>query len=240
MRSRPSKPTSKKAEPQKAQLRSTPDSAEDFLPERLSMESLREAAKECRGCELYQKATQTVFGAGEGIERLMLVGEQPGDREDLEGEPFVGPAGQLLDEALAAAGLTRDEVYITNAVKHFKWVQSGQRRLHAKPNAREVTACRPWLTAEIQVLKPRTIVCLGATAAQALLGRSFRLTQHFGELLASDWAKGIIATYHPSAVLRAPDADKRGQMRAQLFDDIRLAVQSLHGGVNWTASVRHA
>jgi DNA polymerase len=157
----------------------------------------------------------------------MLVGEVPGDLEDRQGLPFVGPAGKLLDETLAAAGLARNDVYLTNAVKHFKWEQHGKRRLHTKPSAREVKACRPWLEAEIEVIRPRTIVCLGATAAQALIGRSFRLTKHLGQLLPSSWAKFILATFHPSSALRAPEPADRRRLKEQLIHDLKIAVKSL-------------
>lgn len=153
----------------------------------------------------------------------MLIGEVPGDQEDLQGKPFVGPAGRLLDEALESVGLQRRQVYLTNAVKHFKWEQRGKRRLHAKPSAREISACRPWLEAEIEAVQPRTIVCLGATAAQSLLGRTFRLTKHLGEVLSSDWAERIVATYHPSAILRAPTSEERHRMKQEFIEHLRLA-----------------
>lgn len=198
-------------------------SAADFFPRRISLRSLRNAAASCRGCPLYKRGTQTVFSDGPAAAKLMLVGEVPGDQEDLQGKPFVGPAGKLLDRALAAARLDRGEVYMTNVVKHFKWEPRGKRRLHGKPSAREIAACRPWLEAEILVVKPRTIVCLGATAAQTLLGRSFRLTQHLGESMTSDWAENVFATYHPSAILRAPDADERQRMTKQLVNLLKQA-----------------
>lgn len=153
----------------------------------------------------------------------MLVGEVPGDQEDLQGKPFVGPAGRILDESLEAAGLARDQVFMTNAVKHFKWELRGKRRLHGKPSAREISACRPWLEAEIEVVQPNTIVCLGATAAQALLGRTFRLTHHLGELIPCSWAKAVIATYHPSSFLRAPEPAERACMKEQLIHDLKRA-----------------
>ncbi|MGH7194607.1 MAG: UdgX family uracil-DNA binding protein [Candidatus Saccharimonadales bacterium] len=202
-------------------------SAADFLPARKTLAALTRAARDCQGCDLYQRATQTVFGAGSAKARMILVGEQPGDQEDLQGKPFVGPAGRLLDEALAAAGIARSDVYLTNAVKHFKWTPRGKRRLHAKPGSREITACRPWLSAEIDVIEPGLIVCLGATAAQSLLGRSFRITKQRGKLLASSLARRILATYHPSAVLRAPDEARRHQMRDELFADLRVAAEAL-------------
>ena len=180
-------------------------SARDFLPPEPSLPALRDAAARCEGCGLYANATQTVFGQGEVGAEIMLVGEQPGDKEDLAGEPFVGPAGKLLDTALVEAGIDRPKVYVTNVVKHFKWRRAGKRRLHEKPNAAEVTACRPWLEAEIGQVRPRIVVCLGATAAQALIGRTFRVTRDRGHFFASDLAPFITATVHPSSILRAPD-----------------------------------
>jgi uracil-DNA glycosylase family protein len=200
-------------------------SAADYLPERSTLKTLRDAADVCHGCELYKRATQTVFGEGPSDAKLMLVGEVPGDKEDLEGHPFVGPAGRLLDEALEAAGLDRKHVYLTNAVKHFKWEPRGARRLHAKPSAREIKACKPWLEAEIGVVQPQTIVCLGATAAQALLGSTFRLTKHLGECLSAAWAERIFATYHPSAILRAPDAEERARMTKLFVHHLQLAAK---------------
>jgi uracil-DNA glycosylase len=200
-------------------------SAADYLPQRLTLTTLRVAAEHCKGCELYKRATQTVFGEGPKSAKLMLVGEVPGDKEDLEGHPFVGPAGRLLDEALAATGLDRKHVYLTNAVKHFKWEPRGVRRLHAKPTAREIRACKPWFEAEIEVIKPRTIVCLGATAAQLLLGSTFRLTKHLGECMRSDWAERVFATYHPSAILRAPDHAERDRMTKLFIHHLQLAAE---------------
>jgi DNA polymerase len=198
-------------------------SAADFFPDRLTLPAMRRAAEKCRGCDLYKRATHVVFGEGPRDARLMLVGETAGDQEDLQGKPFVGPAGRLLDQALEAAKLRRAEVYVTNVVKHFKWEPRGKRRLHGKPNSREILACRPWLEAELKVVEPRTIVCLGATAAQALLGRTFRLTQHLGEMLSSPFGERIFATYHPSAILRAPDRDERHRMTDQFIQHLKLA-----------------
>ena len=192
------------------------------MPARLSLAALRRAAHSCQGCELYKKATQTVFGEGPRRARLMLVGEMPGDREDVEGEPFVGPAGALLDKALAEAGLKRDEVYVTNVVKHFRWEPRGKRRLHKKPGAGHIEACRPWLEAEILVTKPPLIVCLGATAAQALLGRSFRVTKQRGKVIKNGEGPAMLATYHPAAILRAVDED-RARMRREFTADLRRA-----------------
>ena len=196
-------------------------SAADFIPPRPTLASLRAAAAGCRGCHLWVHATQTVFGEGPRTAEVVLVGEQPGDQEDHQGHPFVGPSGRLLDEALSAAGIDRRRVYVTNAVKHFKFVriELTKRRLHKKPNAAEVRACRPWLDAEIQVVRPRVIVALGATAAQALLGPRFRVTEQRGRPVASDRAEAVIATVHPSAVLRAP-ADAREKARRDFFADL--------------------
>jgi len=200
-------------------------SAADFLPARLSLPALREAAAGCEGCDLYKRATQTVFGEGARKSDIMIVGEVPGDQEDRAGRPFVGPAGRILDQALEAAGVVRDDVYVTNAVKHFSWEERGKRRLHKKPRRIEVVACRPWLEAEITVVKPKLIVCLGATAAQSLLGASFRITQQRGELLQTPWAPWLTATYHPSAILRAPDDDARETMKEEMIADLRRAVK---------------
>jgi uracil-DNA glycosylase family protein len=198
-------------------------SAADYFPARTSLQSFRKAAAGCRGCSLYRRATQTVFGTGSASAKLMIVGEVPGDREDIEGKPFVGPAGRLLHKALMAAKIERKEIFLTNAVKHFKWRPQGTRRLHGKPSAREIAACRPWLEAEISIVEPRTIVCLGATAAQTLLGRSFRLTQHLGSPVESSWAQFVYATYHPSAILRAPTDQERHRMMELLVAHLKLA-----------------
>jgi len=178
-----------------------------LIPDRPSLKKLREAAAGCKACPLWEHATQTVFGEGSADADVIFVGEQPGDREDLEGRPFVGPAGRLLDHALEEAGIDRSKVYLTSAVKHFKWKPQGKRRIHQKPNWREIAACRPWLDAELAVLKPRVLVCLGATAAQALLGRDFRVSRQRGELVDSPLAPKTIATVHPSSILRAEDRD---------------------------------
>ncbi|HSJ64187.1 MAG TPA: UdgX family uracil-DNA binding protein [Gemmatimonadaceae bacterium] len=201
-------------------------SAADFLPARRTLPALRAAAVECRGCRLYANATQTVFGEGRAGARLMLVGEQPGDREDIEGHPFVGPAGRLLDGALHAAGIARRDVYLTNVVKHFKWEPRGgksTRRIHRKPNDSEIAACYPWLSEEIAVVRPRVIVCLGATAAQALLGKDFRVTLDRGIPLVSPLADAVVATVHPSAVLRAPDDEARRRSRDEFVHDLEVA-----------------
>jgi uracil-DNA glycosylase family protein len=202
-------------------------SVADFLPRRFTLPALKKAAAVCEGCPLYRDATQTVFGEGPADAAMILVGETPGDQEDLQGKPFVGPAGRLLDEALLDAGLDRGEVYVTNAVKHFKWEPRGKRRLHKKPSAREIMACRPWLDVELQVLKPRVVVCLGATAAQAILGRTFRVTRQRGQPHELDSGAKAIATHHPSAVLRSPDQAARHRMRRELAADLSIAASLL-------------
>jgi uracil-DNA glycosylase len=201
--------------------------AADYFPARLSLTALREASRGCRACPLWRTGTQTVFGEGLKASRLLLVGEQPGDKEDLEGRPFVGPAGRLLDEALEEAGIDRADAYVTNAVKHFKWVGRGKRRIHQKPNASEIAACRPWLEAELTVVTPRVLVCLGATAAQALLGRGIRVTRDRGRRLETTLAPVAFATVHPSSILRAPDAEARRREHALFVDDLRAAAAAL-------------
>ena len=198
-----------------------------FLPDRLSLTSLREAAAGCTACPLHLTGTQTVFGEGKAGSRVLFVGEQPGDKEDLEGRPFVGPAGRLFDELLEEAGIDRSAAYVTNAVKHFKWQPRGKRRIHQKPNAAELAACRPWLDAELEVVKPEALVCLGATAAQALLGRSFRVTRDRGTLLDSELAPITVATVHPSSILRAPDDEARRRERGLFVDDLRVVAAAL-------------
>jgi uracil-DNA glycosylase family protein len=194
------------------------------MPDRLSMTALRAAAATCRGCPLYADATQTVFGEGTLTSAVMLVGEQPGDQEDLAGAPFVGPAGKLLDRALDEAGIDRGTTYVTNAVKHFKWKARGPRRIHDKPSWTETMACRPWLEAELALVKPRALVLLGATAAQSLLGRDFKVTQNRGRALDSELAELVTATIHPSAILRSDDRDA---MFAGLVDDLTLVARAL-------------
>jgi uracil-DNA glycosylase family protein len=202
--------------------------AAEYLPDRLNMKSLREASTGCRGCGLWENATQTVFGEGPARKaKLMLVGEQPGDREDREGRPFVGPAGKLLDRALVDAGIDRDEAYVTNVVKHFKWRPAGKRRLHQRPNAEEIRACRPWLDAELQVVKPQALVALGATAAQALLGRSFRVSRQRGELVESDLAPLVTATVHPSSILRIDEPDERRLAELDFVADLGKVAEKL-------------
>ena len=201
-------------------------SAADYLPRRRDLPSLRKAAAQCEGCPLFQQATQTVFGSGPATARAVFVGEQPGDAEDRQGEPFVGPAGKLLDQMLAATGIERSHVYLTNAVKHFKWKPRGTRRLHAKPSSREIMACQPWLEAELEALQPELLVCLGATAAQSLFGRSFKLTQRRGQPFRSQWAAWTLATYHPSAVLRAMHLEGGEAVRRSFQADLkRVAVR---------------
>ena len=191
-----------------------------------TLPTLREAAADCRACPLWKVGTQTVFGEGPEDAELMLVGEQPGDREDREGRPFVGPAGRLLDEALAEAGIDRSRAYLTNAVKHFKWRASGKRRIHAKPNWSEIAACRPWLDSELEVVRPDVLVCLGATAAQALLGRTFRVTKQRGQPVESDLAPHVLATIHPSAILRG-DPESRKSELAAFVKDLEVAASLL-------------
>jgi len=193
-----------------------------FVPPTRDLAKLRAAAAGCRGCDLWRRATQTVFGEGPRRADLLLVGEQPGDVEDRAGHPFVGPAGRLLDESLVAAGIDRRRVWLTNAVKHFKWEARGKRRIHAKPTSREIAACRPWLEAEIAAVRPRLVVTLGATAAQTLLGPKFRLTQHRGEAIPSEPAP-VMATVHPAAILRAPDGETRQRETARFVEDLRAA-----------------
>lgn len=209
-------------------------SASDFLPPERSLPTLSEAVQRCQGCGLYAYATQAVFGEGPRDAELMLIGEQPGDREDIAGAPFVGPAGQLLDRALSAAGIDRKRVYLTNIVKHFKWKHgpnpaqaTGKRRLHDKPNTYEVTACKPWLEEEIRNVKPKIVVCLGATAAQGILGASFRVTRQRGEFFESGIAPLITATVHPSSILRAADDASRQQEMAEFIRDLERVAMKL-------------
>jgi DNA polymerase len=197
--------------------------AEALIPKSPTIESLREAAAGCKACELWEKGTQTVFGEGKPSARLLMVGEQPGDREDIEGRPFVGPAGRVLDEALDAAGIPRSDVYLTNAVKHFRWERRGKRRLHSKPSQVHVRACRPWLQAEIEVVRPRLVVLLGATAAQSVMGSTFKVTQQRGEVLISPLGTPILATVHPSSILRSLDDETRHEAMSGLIADLKAA-----------------
>jgi len=204
-----------------------PKDASDLIPPDPTLPKLRAAAQICQACHLWKRGTQTVFGEGASKAQLMFIGEQPGDAEDLAGHPFVGPAGKLLDRAMVDAGIDRVAVYVTNVVKHFKWEPRGKRRIHKKPNAAEIAACRPWLDAEIEFVKPRAIVCLGATAAQALLGRQFKVTAHRGEFVKSTLAPLVMATVHPSSILRAPDDDTRRVEMERFTDNLRKIAGAL-------------
>jgi uracil-DNA glycosylase len=203
--------------------------AEPLVPENPSLPKLRSVAAGCRACDLWKCGTQTVFGEGSPHAKVMFVGEQPGDKEDLAGRPFVGPAGGLLDRALVEAGIDRAEVYVTNVVKHFKWEPRGKRRIHKKPNAMEIGACRPWLDAEIQVTRPEVLVLLGATAAQALLGKNFKVTQMRGEIITSELAPFVMATVHPSSVLRAPDDETRRVEIERFIEDMKKVASVIRG-----------
>ncbi|HKY30384.1 MAG TPA: UdgX family uracil-DNA binding protein [Pyrinomonadaceae bacterium] len=201
--------------------KSPPDSAAKLIPDRPTLPSVRAAAADCRACDLWERGTQTVFGEGRRRSIVMFVGEQPGNEEDLTGKPFVGPAGKLLDSALEEAGIDRSQTYVTNVVKHFKWEARGKRRIHKKPNAQQISACRPWLETEIALVKPHVIVVLGATAAQSLLGPKFRVTQQRGQFIESDLAPYIMATVHPSSILRAPDDETRRLEYRRFLDDLK-------------------
>ena len=204
-------------------------SAVPFLPARLSLAALREAARTCRGCPLYQNATQTVFGQGRRGARVFLVGEQPGNDEDLQGKPFVGPAGRILDQGLEAAGIDRDDAYVTNVVKHFKWLAKGKRRMHKTPSAREIAACLPWLEKEIELIKPEVLVCLGATAAKALLGRHFKVSVQRGQVLPTNFAPHALATVHPSSILRQPTSADRQRELNRFVADLKVVAGLLNG-----------
>jgi DNA polymerase len=201
--------------------------AADLIPDRPSIARVRAAAADCRACELWKLGTRTVFGEGAARARLMLIGEQPGNEEDLAGQPFVGPAGRLLDRALEAAGIDRRAIYVTNVVKHFKWEPRGKRRIHKKPDRHEIAACRPWIDVEIALVKPRVIVCLGATAAQALIGPGFKVTRARGRPVSSPLAPVVMATVHPSAILRAPDDDARRREMRRFVADLRRAARAV-------------
>jgi uracil-DNA glycosylase len=201
--------------------------AEKRIPDRPGVRNLREAAAGCRACPLWKTGTQTVFGAGRRSAKVMFVGEQPGDREDREGKPFVGPAGRVLDNALEEAGIDRGDAYVTNVVKHFKWIPKGKRRIHQRPNSEEITACRPWLEAELRVVRPKVMVCLGATAAKALLGSDFRVTRDRGRLVETDLVPIATGTVHPSSILRIDDEDERRVARDELADDLREVAKRL-------------
>ena len=201
--------------------------AEEFFPDKLTLPALRDAAADCKACDLWKRGTQTVFGEGTRRAIVMFIGEQPGNEEDLKGKPFVGPAGRLFDDALEEAGIDRRQTYVTNVVKHFKWEPRGKRRIHKKPNAQEISACRPWLEAEIALVKPKVIVALGATAAQTLLGPKFRVTKQRGEFIESTLAPYIMATVHPSSILRAPDDATRRSETDKFIKDLRYAADYL-------------
>lgn len=204
-------------------------SAAPFLPARMSLKSLREAACNCQGCPLYKNATQTVFGEGRISARVILVGEQPGNDEDLQGKPFVGPAGRVLNDGLAEAGIERKDAYVTNVVKHFKWEPQGKRRLHKKPSSREIAACMPWLDKEIELIEPRVLVCLGATAAQALLGRDFKVSTRRGQLVPNQFAPHALATVHPSSILRQPTSADRHREMERFIADLKVAAALING-----------
>ena len=198
-----------------------------LVPEKPTISKLQAAAAICQACDLWKRGTQTVFGEGGSKARVMLVGEQPGDQEDIQGRPFVGPAGRILDKALEEAGIDRNEVYVTNAVKHFKWEPRGKRRIHKKPNSLEIAACKPWIEAEIEVIQPQVIVCLGATAAQALLGRQFKVSTQRGVWVESPLAPFVMATVHPSSLLRAPDDETRRRETARFISDLKRVHEAL-------------
>ncbi|HWM89145.1 MAG TPA: UdgX family uracil-DNA binding protein [Thermoanaerobaculia bacterium] len=202
-------------------------SAYEFIPPKPTLSKLSQAAQGCRACELYKLGTQAVLGEGPRQAAALFIGEQPGNQEDLAGRPFVGPAGRVLDEAFAEVGIPREEIFVTNAVKHFKWEPRGKRRIHQKPTLGEVKACRPWLETELALVQPQGIICLGATAAQSLLGPQFRITRDRGQFFDSEWASWITATIHPSAILRMPDAEKREEARELFLEDLRKVADRL-------------
>src|SRR5438132_13104193 len=204
-------------------------SALQFLPARVSLPALREAARSCQGCPLYQNATQTVFGQGRRSARVFLIGEQPGNDEDLQGKPFVGPAGGILDQGLASAGIERSDAYVTNVVKHFKWVPKGKRRMHKTPSAREIAACLPWLEKEIELIKPEVLVCLGATASKTLLGRDFKVSVQRGQLVSTHFANHAVATVHPSSILRQPTTEDRQRELKHFIADLKVVAGLLNG-----------
>jgi uracil-DNA glycosylase family protein len=203
------------------------ETAAPLVPLRPTLPKLRAVAARCRACDLWKRGTQTVFGEGSSRAPVMLVGEQPGDREDVEGRPFVGPAGRILDASLVKAGIDRSEVYVTNVVKHFKWEPRGKRRIHQKPDSLEISACRPWLDAELAVVRPDVLVCLGATAAQALLGRAFKVSRQRGQFVVSPLAPKVLATVHPSSILRAPDDETRRRETARFVEDLKKVARAL-------------
>jgi uracil-DNA glycosylase family protein len=201
--------------------------AADFLPAERDLPALRLAAANCRGCPLWENATQTIFGGGRSSARIVLVGEQPGDQEDLAGKPFVGPAGKLLDEALIGAKIGRDDVYVTNAVKHFKWMPRGKRRIHQKPSSREILACRPWLVAEIEAVRPKAIVCLGVTATHGVFGRPKKISEYRGQLIESELCPSVLITVHPSSLLRITDHGEREASMKHFVGDLRIVAHLL-------------
>jgi len=210
-----------------APVKAAPETAAPLVPPRPTLVSLRAAAAECKACDLWKRGTQTVFGEGARRAAAMLVGEQPGNEEDLSGRPFVGPAGRLLDQALDEAGIERSRTYVTNVVKHFKWEPRGKRRIHAKPDALEIFACLPWLEAELAVVRPQLVVCLGATAAQAFLGKKFKVTRERGKILTSPLAPRVLATVHPSSILRAPDDETRRLEMRRFIDDLKKVAEAI-------------
>jgi DNA polymerase len=210
-----------------APVKAAPETAAPLVPPRPTLVSLRAAAAECKACDLWRRGTQTVFGEGARRAAAMLVGEQPGNEEDLSGRPFVGPAGRLLDQALDEAGIERSRTYVSNVVKHFKWEPRGKRRIHAKPDALEIFACLPWLEAELAVVRPQLVVCLGATAAQAFLGKKFKVTQERGKILTSPLAPRVLATVHPSSILRAPDDETRRLEMRRFIDDLKRVAEAI-------------
>jgi len=210
-----------------APVKAAPETAAPLVPPRPTLVSLRAAAAECKACDLWARGTQTVFGEGARRAAAMLVGEQPGNEEDLSGRPFVGPAGRLLDKALDEAGIERSRTYVTNVVKHFKWEPRGKRRIHAKPDALEIFACLPWLEAELAVVRPQLVVCLGATAAQAFLGKKFKVTRERGKILTSPLAPRVLATVHPSSILRAPDDETRRLEMRRFIDDLKKVAEAI-------------
>jgi DNA polymerase len=207
--------------------RTATGTAADLIPSRPTLAAVRESAAGCKACDLWTRGTQTVFGEGRASSRVMMVGEQPGNDEDLAGRPFVGPAGKLLDRGLEAAGIDRRDVYVTNVVKHFKWEPKGKRRIHAKPNAGEIRACLPWLEAELALVKPEVVVALGATAAQALLGKSFRVSQQRGQVVSAPLARQVLATVHPSSILRSPDDETRRREMERFVEDLNVVAALL-------------
>ena len=207
--------------------RKTEPGAAAYLPKAPTLANLSTAARRCQGCDLYRNATQTVFGAGPARAQIMFVGEQPGNEEDLQGAPFVGPAGRIFDKALEEAGIEREDTYVTNAVKHFKFEPRGKKRIHKRPNTTEIVACRPWLEAELRLVKPRALMCLGATAAQALLGKTFRVSQQRGHAIASELAPVVMATVHPSSLLRAPSSEDREREYKHFVADLRALARAL-------------